>query len=168
MQAYPLLISGLPNSDTLQVWQKNGIRCLLNVSGIDIFELYPDYNLAAFTVAQFTFADIFTLAPPVEATALADSDLGSLYVQLTDSHQRQALLAAVQCLQAQLQNRIPTSVFCHRGQGRSPLVAAAAYQHFYQETGQQAIARILAQHRPAVFTHLSLSALHWCASQLPT
>lgn len=150
----------------LQAWQHNSISCLLNVSGIDIYDLYPEKSLASFQIAQMTFADIFSkhgdLIDSNTSIAPVSSDI---YVQLTTEEHRLALLAAVQFLVEQLKNQTPTGVFCHRGQGRSPLVVAAAFQQFYRESVNESIARTLNLRPPALFTDISLSALQWCTEQ---
>jgi hypothetical protein len=165
--SYNLLqISSLPSMKDLQAWQYNGISYLLNVSGIDIYDLYSEKSLAPFQIVQTTFADIFSKhGVLIDSKTLIEPVTSDVYVQLTTEEHRQALLAAVQFLVTQLKNQTPTGVFCHRGQGRSPLVVAAAVQQFYRQSVNEAIARTLNIRPPALFTDISLSALQWCTEQ---
>lgn len=163
-----LHISGLPSISDLSAWRQQGITHLLNVSGVDIFEIYQDHQdtlLADFTISQFYFADIFSSGNALANHSLADTISPTLYLQTSSENQREPLLAAVQLLTIQLANTITTSVFCHRGLGRSPLVVAGAFQQYFQESSQQAIHRTRALHKPALFTDISLSALAWCNTQ---
>lgn len=157
-----LLISALPSPQILALWRQNGIGHLLNVSGVDAYAIYQPGALAGFSVSQEKLVDVFTTAPPLAQSADAALDGAKLYLQLTDEGQRLAFLSAVRTLLDKLHTFTPTAVFCHRGQGRSPLVAAAALQAFYHEPIADAVSRVQALHPPAQFTHASLSALQWC------
>jgi hypothetical protein len=159
-----LQISALPSLPELQRWQKAGVGYLLNVSGVNLFDIYPEDQLACFSITQVAFADVFTTGSAIGADAV-ELISNEAYLQVTTEDQRQALLTAVQALISQLQKCAIITVFCHRGQGRSPLVVAAAFQQFYREPIHQAIARTRALHRPALFTDVSLSALQWCLEQ---
>jgi len=159
-----LHISALPSLKDLQEWQSRGINYLLNVSGVDIFDIYPAGVLKFFTIMQVTFADVFTSGNFLTAADAIESTSADAYLQVSTEDQRRALLTAVHILITQLQKQTPVCVFCHRGQGRSPLVVAAAFQQFYQESISQAIARTRSLHAPAQFTDISLSALQWCAN----
>lgn len=160
-----LHISSLPSVAELQLWRNEGITRLLNVSGVDIIDIYPVEALVDFHISQLQFADVFTNGIPissVEDDVLANSET---YLQLSIPEHRLGFLKAVQTLLNQLRLQTNTSVFCHRGIGRSPLVVAAAFQHYYAEPTSHAIARTRTLHRPALFTDISLSALQWCSEQ---
>jgi hypothetical protein len=164
--SYGLLnISSLPSLKNLQAWQQNGISCLLNVSGIDVEDIYPSNVLAPFELVQIAFADIFTNSAVVNTNAVINAVSSDAYLQLTTQEQRDALLLAVKLVVEKIQSQKTTCVFCHRGQGRSPLVVAAAFQQFYRESISQAINRTLIIRPPALFTDISLSALQWCTEQ---
>jgi predicted protein tyrosine phosphatase len=166
--SYHLLhISSLPSLQDLQAWQHNGIRSLLNVSGININDLYPANVLASFDIAQMTFADVFSNGILVNTYTPIEAVSTDAYLQLTTEAHRLALLAAVQTLVEHLKTQTPICVFCHRGQGRSPLVAAAAAQQVYRESFSEAIARTQLIRPAALFTDISLSALQWCIEQQP-
>jgi hypothetical protein len=161
-----LYISSLPSIKDLRAWQHNGIGYLLNVSGIDINEMYSTNVFESFQLVQITFADIFTKGDIVNVDATIDKSSSENYLQLATDEEQQALLSAVQALVEQFQLGTQSCVFCHRGQGRSPLVAAAALGRFYRESIAQAIARTRIIHPPAIFTDISLSALQWCSEQV--
>jgi hypothetical protein len=160
-----LSISSLPSLQDLQAWQQNGVSYLLNVSGIDIKDLYSEKDLKPFGITQTTFADVFSAGVLVDANISLETVTTDAYLQLSTEEHRQAFLKAVQTLVEQLKSHTPTCVFCHRGQGRSPLVAAAAAGQFYRESIPEAIARIRIIRPPALFTDISVSALLWCIEQ---
>jgi hypothetical protein len=162
-----LKISCLPSLKELQLWRTQGIRSLVNVSGVDLFELYPHEPLADLHIIQCPFADVFTSATARhDDAACFHNDRGEKYVGMSTAEHRHAFLTAVGSVAIQLQNHVPTSVFCHRGIGRSPLVAAAAFGHIFNEPAAQAIARTRTLHPPAQFTTISVSAWHWCGEQM--
>ena len=166
--AHLLHISGLPSLSELSAWQHRGISHLVNVSGVDILEIYQTYQntlLAGFTVAQFALTDVFTSGNNLTADLLTQPASPALYLQMSTESQREILATAVQHLTRQLANAKPTCIFCHRGLGRSPLVVACAFQEYFQESSHQAIFRTLALHKSAHFTDISLSALAWCKAQ---
>ncbi len=158
-------ISSLPSLQDLQSWQDHGFRHLLNVSGIDINDLYPRSTLAAFSIKQVSFADIFSAGIPLDKYTSITAVTAHLYAQKATEQDQTAFLQAVQSLLIALQSYTPICVFCHRGQGRSPLVVAAALQQFHQIHVSKAIASTQALHPEAQFTDISLSALYWCAGQ---
>jgi len=160
-----LHISSLPSIKDLEAWQHKGISYLLNVSGININDIYSTKVLAPFDIVQMTFADIFTKGIIVDTDTGIEAISSDAYLQLSTEEQQQALLAATQALILQLHQGTPSCVFCHRGQGRSPLVVAAALQQFYRESISEAIARTRLIRPPALFTNISLSALQWCTEQ---
>jgi predicted protein tyrosine phosphatase len=161
--SYRLLhISSLPSLQDLQAWQHNGIRSLLNVSGININDIYTARDLEPFELAQMTFADVFSDGTLIDVDTPIERVSTDAYLQLTTEEHRQALLAAVHNLVGQLKTQTPTCVFCHRGQGRSPLVVAAAVQQVYGESVAEAIIRTRLIRPASLFTDISLSALQWC------
>jgi len=163
-----LHISSLPSIKDLDVWQQKGICHLLNVSGINIHDMYSVKVLAPFEITQMTFADVFTKGEIISPDTFIEAVSSDVYIQLATEAEQQALLTAVQALVEQLKRRTPSCVFCHRGQGRSPLVVAAALGLFHHESIVQAIARTRIIRPPAIFTDISLSALQWCSEQVKT
>ena len=160
-----LQISSLPSLQDLQSWQHHGFRHLLNVSGIDINDLYPRNTLAAFSIKQVSFADIFSIGIPLDKHIADTATTTDGYAQMATEQDQTAFLQAVHSLLIPLQSYTPICVFCHRGQGRSPLVVAAALQQLHQIQASEAIASTQALHPEAQFTDISLSALYWCAGQ---
>lgn len=164
--SYQLLqISPFPSLKELQAWKFNGIRGLLNVSGIDLNEIYTAQSLEFFELTQMTFADVFSKGTLIDINTPVTPVSAEYYLQLTTQEHQQAFFLAVQTLVTQLKNQIPICVFCYRGQGRSPLVVAAAMQQVYHESTADAIARTLILRPSALFTDISLSALQWCMEQ---
>jgi predicted protein tyrosine phosphatase len=162
-----LYISSIPSLTDFERYKHIAhVRHWINVSGVDIKQVYPEAALADFVIAQFEFADIFTDGEKrVDFTELEDISPGR-YENASEERHRSAFLAAVNALIVQLENKVPTGVFCHRGMARSPLVAAAALNRFHNETLAQSMERVQRLHRPAYFTDISISALIWCREQL--
>lgn len=160
-------ISSLPSLKTLQLWQNKGIKELINVSGVDLFELYEKDVFSFFNVNQIEIVDVFTSKITGNIEVINEPIFQGLYVRVTNENQRTAFVKAVKIMIQQLVEQNPTYIFCHRGLSRSPLVVAAAFQYFYQESIAQAVERTRAIHPPAQFTELSLSALKWCSLHLP-
>jgi predicted protein tyrosine phosphatase len=158
-----LQITSLPTLKNLQAWEQKGISYLLNVSGVDISDIYSAQLLMPFEIKQISLHDVFTKNPPVQTLPVLISP--QAYLQVSDAEQQQALFNAVQLVIAQLQNQTPTCVFCHRGVGRSTLVVACAFQQFYNESIAQAIERTRAIRPAAQFSDISLAAMQWCYEQ---
>ena len=162
-----LFISSLPSLKKLLLfYDVYQVRQWINVSGIDINQIYPEQGLSGYSISQHHFPDIFT-----DGELLADfSGLEQItarhYESLSELNHRQAFFAAVKTLVVQLENQVPTVIFCHRGLARSPLVAAAALSHFHDESLALAIARVQEIHPRAYFTDISISALRWVKGQL--
>lgn len=162
-----LYISSLPSLQELERFRSIAhVQQWINVSGIDINQIYPKSALSEYNISQFDFADVFT-----DGEKLTDfSELGQIktkrYEDISVQAHRDALLAAVKVLSTHLENESSTGIFCHRGLARSPLVAAAALNHVYDEPLAESIARVHQIHPPAYFTDISISALLWCKQQL--
>jgi hypothetical protein len=162
-----LYISSLPSLHELARFHHvTHVQHWINVSGIDINQIYPIPALSAYSISQFNFADVFT-----DGEKLVDfSELKHIpievYENVSELIHRFALLAAVKTLITQFENQVPTGIFCHRGLARSPLVAAAAINYIHNESLFQSIARVQKLHPPAYFTDVSISALLWCKEQL--
>lgn len=161
-----LYISSLPSKKTLERYRDSyKVRHLINVSAVDINQIYPDLAACGFSVLQFDFPDIFTDGQKLD-DALIKATTADTYVKAAEAEQRQAFIQAVQALITQLENDTPTCIFCHRGHARSPLVAATALNHVYGETIQQTLARVRKLHPRSNFTDISYSALLWGREQL--
>ncbi len=161
-----LYISSLPSKTALVRYRDSyAVRDLINVSAVDINQIYPDLADAGFSVLQFDFADIFTDGQKLD-TALVKSTTADIYVAAAADKQRQAFIQAVQALIIKLENDIPTCIFCHRGSARSPLVTAAAMNHIHDETIPQMLTRVRKLHPRSNFTDISYSALLWSREQL--
>ncbi len=157
-----LRVSGLPTVQQLQQAYSYGVAHLVNVSGVNVYEVYQQPDLPEFVISQTVFTDIFTTKPMQTDFKRVSSDM---YIQIANDSERQALLSAVQTLFALVSQQIPVWVFCHRGIGRSPLVVAAALQNCYGESSKQAIARTYEIQPAAHFSEISLSAMQWCQEQ---
>ena len=123
----------LPSPDELLVLQSEGFCHLINVSGIDLFQLYKAEQLSPFTIKQHSFKDIFSKAPQVGreiSTSLIDE---SAYITRSTAKDRLAFYAAVNDLIENLKSRTPVFVFFHQGIGRSHCVLFTALAQWYGE-----------------------------------
>lgn len=162
-----LYISSLPSLKELERFHYvTHVQHWINVSGIDINQIYPMPALSGYSISQFNFADIFTDGKKLVDFSKLESVTTETYKNASELKQRLAFLAAVTALITQFENRVSTGIFCHRGQARSPLVAAAAINYMHNESLLESIARVQNLHPPAYFTDISISALLWCKEQL--
>lgn len=162
-----LYISRLPSLKEFKKFRSlANVQHWINVSGIDIHEIFPGPALLGYNFSQFDFADIFTDGEKLSDFSGLEQFDSQCYLNVSELEHRNAFLAAVKMLILQLENGCATSIFCHRGQARSPLVAAAALNNKYNESFAQSIARVQQIHPPAYFTDISISALLWCKEQL--
>ncbi len=162
-----LFISSLPSLKKLERLRRvEQVHHLVNVSGVDIKEIYPELILSDFTIAQFDFADVFTLGKSLTDFSTVEQSDSKLYLETSELKHRLAYIEAAEMAIYLLKNQLPLVIFCHRGLARSPLVAATALNNFYQETLLQSIERVHKIHAPAYFTDISISALQWSKGQL--
>jgi predicted protein tyrosine phosphatase len=162
-----IYISSLPSLQELERQRSIAhVQHWINVSGIDIHQIYPEPNLLAYTISQFDFADVFTDGKKLTDFSKLEQFDTKQYKNVSELKHRNALLTAVKMLITQLENESSTSIFCHRGLARSPLVAASALNFVHDEALADSIARVHLIHRPAYFTDISISALLWCKEQL--
>lgn len=155
-----LIISSLPSRQQLEDMP---VPYWINVAGVDIHQVYPKLAIPNGAVAQFEFADVFSNGELLTNLKPIHADL---YLSVSDTKHHHALLASVIALIEQFKNTVPTGIFCHRGLARSPLVAAAALNYYYQEPIAVSIQRVRHIHPPAYFTDISLSALFWLKEEL--
>jgi hypothetical protein len=162
-----LYISSLPSLQELERSRNIAhVQHWINVSGIDINQIYPKQALSPYTISQFEFADVFTDGKKLTDFSALESINTEHYESVSELEHRNAFLAAIKVLILQLSDERSTRIFCHRGLARSPLVAAAALNHIHDESLAQSIARVHQIHPPAYFTDISISALLWCEQQL--
>jgi hypothetical protein len=162
--ATPLLISSLPGPDHLQALERAGFRRLINLSGVDLAEIYGHQALADFQSERFVFADVFScgnLIPPIGLGNEPPKMDEAPYLASASKTERQQFLAAILATNRALSEGDPVLVFCDRGIGRSPVVALAALLcrgHHDLMAGLHCIAQLQPR---AVVTEMSLSALAW-------
>lgn len=162
-----LYISSLPSLQELERYHSIvHLQHWINVSGIDIHQIYPKPALLGYSISQFDFADVFTNGKILTDFSSLEQISTHLYKRVSELKHRRAFLEAVKALITQIEKYNTTGIFCHRGLARSPLVAAAALNHLHNESLAQSIDRVQQLHSPAYFTDISVSALLWCKGQL--
>jgi hypothetical protein len=156
----------LPSPEELLVLQNEGFCHLINVSGIDLFQLYQAEQLSPFTIKQHSFKDIFSKAPQVGreiSTNLIDE---SAYITRSTAKDRLAFYAAVNDLIENLKTQTPMFVFCHQGIGRSPCVLFTALAQWYGEDYGQILKVIKFLNAKSMLTGVSYSATKWFMEKL--
>ena len=130
-----LYISNLPSlAEFERFYYVVNVRHWVNVSGIDVYQIYPELVSSDYSISQFDFADIFTDGEKLTDFSEIEKITSELYESVSVEQHRHALLEAVNAVVVQLENQVSTGIFCHRGLARSPLVAAAALNHFHRRS----------------------------------
>ncbi len=150
----------LPSPAKLAELKTQGFTHLLNVSGIDLYKLYSREQLSAFTLAQFTFKDVFSTGQVVK-TAQATTVDCRLYCEQTSVTERFQFCKAVEQLLAWLKNRSRCYVFCQRGIGRSPCVVCAALTYYYQPKPEELVKTLKFLNSYAILSLTSYAATQW-------
>lgn len=144
--ALGLAVGPLPSNGGLVALHALGFNDVINVSGAPSTDLWPAAVTLTMRLLDFRFRDAFAAADGLSPPPLDAREFGAF---------RDAVDAATDVLLAGRR----CGVFCHRGVGRSPLVAAAALiraRGYPREQAMEAIRRL----RPeASFTPASLAAL---------
>lgn len=157
-----IVLQALPSPGGLLQLQRQGVLRLVNVSGVDLAEIYGKQALAPFRASTHLFADVFCHGRPVRGGVAWEAIDPALYLERAeDMGAREQLLGAVDAAHAALATDEPVCVFCSQGQSRSPLVAAAALFRLGQESLEQTLRRVSALQPRARFTDIGLAALRW-------
>lgn len=157
-----IVLERLPSPAQLAELQRWGVCRLVNVSGVDLAEIYGKQPLAPFRVSTHVFADVFFQGEPVRGDVRWEAIDPALYLTKTEGPAaREQLLNAVESAHAALLADEPVCVFCSQGQSRSPLVAAAALFRLKQDSLDQTLRRVRALQPRAQFTDIGLAALRW-------
>lgn len=159
-----LALGEFPSPEKLQALKAQGFSNLLNISGIDLFKLYSTEQLADFTIAQFTFKDIFSTGAAVNLAQIDDIDV-DLYCRQSTEAERVAFFNAVHQLTEWLKDQSLTYVFCQQGIGRSPAVICSVLAYCYQPTAEQILKTIKFLNQQAVLTATSYAAAKWFETQ---
>jgi hypothetical protein len=155
----------LPSPQQLLILQARGFKHLLNISGIDLQQLYSPQQLANFTLQQFYFRDVFSMGMTLQFEQIEQINSAVYYTQTTEA-ERMQFFAAVQQLIDWLNEKIPTYVFCQQGIGRSPCVLAAALTHCYQPQAHELFKIIKFLNSNALITANSYAAIQWFQQQI--
>jgi hypothetical protein len=158
--------SGFPSPAQLLELRREGVRHLINVSGIDLLAVYGKDLTDGLDVESYLFKDIFSRGKLIGQNFPGATIPDNLYVRQTSTSEREAFYQSVMALISHLKYGQPAFVFCHEGVGRSPCVIAAALGYCYG-IDFPALVRILKYFNSrAVFTDVSYSAVRWCLAEL--
>ena len=160
-----LRIGVLPSESQLDGLLKQGFRRLINVYGVPLTDIYPQRHWPQFTVSDFVFADVFSQAEATEVCCASGDRQEDLYLARTDAGQRWQFLAAVAALTDCLRRRQPCYVFCQKGRGRSPAVAAAALLSAFHLPLAEALTVVQRLRPQACLTEVSIAAAIWGSQQ---
>ena len=156
----------LPWPEKLLELRSEGFNQLINVSGIDLFQLYSEEQLSPFTIKQHSFKDIFSKAPQLGNGILGDGLIdGQAYVVKSTEEDRQAFYDAVIDVLDLIKAQTPFYIFCHQGIGRSPCVLFTALVLWYGEDRRQILNVIKFLNARAAITSISYSAEQWFAAE---
>lgn len=155
---------GLPSPAQLHELKTQGFKHLLNLSGIDLFKLYPPEILADFTLAQFRFTDIFSTGAVITLENIANIDT-TLYTAQSSATEQLQFFNAVQQLIECLKTKQLTYVFCQQGIGRSPCVLCAALNYAYHPSYGELLKTIRFLNPHAVVSTTSYAAVKWFEQQ---
>ena len=159
-------LAKLPSPEKLCELQTEGFNHLVNVSGIDLFQLYGAEGLHSFTVKQYSFKDVFSKSPQLGGGIIDFAEIGEhAYIAASTVEDRQSFYLAVIDVLENLKTQTPTFVFCHQGIGRSPCVLFAALAQWYEANYSQVFKVIKFLNAHAVITCLSCSAVKWFAEE---
>ncbi len=154
-----------PSPEKLIELKKQGVTHLLNVSGIDLFQLYSAEKLADFTIVQFTFKDVFSTAVAISKEQISSVD-SNLYCEQTSDIERAQFFSAVQQLIDWLKIETPCYVFCHQGIGRSACVVLSALIHYYQPEQDCLLKTMKFLNPHAILSTTSYAAAKWFEQEI--
>jgi predicted protein tyrosine phosphatase len=160
-----LKISALPSTKELAELTAAGFSKFVSVCGVQLSEIYAIEFPAQLIESGFAFQDVFSDGDPLGAKIPGGSADSGIYLGVTTDGDRQQFLQSVAAVTEGLRKAIPTCVFCHRGIGRSPVVAAGALMQFDAVSIEQAVRSIQQLHPRSRFTSISLAALKWLTEQ---
>jgi hypothetical protein len=151
----------LPSPEELLGLQGEGFSHLINVSGIDLFQMYQDEQLSPFTIKQHSFKDVFSKSPQMGNGISANQIDESAYIARSTPADRLAFYAAVNDVLENFNSQTPIYIFCHQGIGRSPCVLFTALAQWYGEDYGQILKVIKYLNSKSVLTGVSYSATKW-------
>ncbi|PTQ89275.1 hypothetical protein [Agitococcus lubricus] len=161
-----IFISSLPTFIELQILFYQGLKELINVSGIDLDKIYPQYNLSYFNEHTFIFSDLFSKAKTIESFAELEALNSTLFKEHFNIEQQQAFKSAVYKAIELLYLNKSLYIFCHQGVGRSPAVSFAALTLYYQLPMSESLKMIHAMRPQAKITTMTISATYWLKENL--
>lgn len=144
--ALGLAVGPLPSKSGLAALRALGLSDIVNVSGVPSAELWPPEAVLKMRMLDFRFRDAFTAVDGLEPDPMLPAEF-------------EAFRAAVAATADVLSAGRPCGVFCHRGVGRSPLVAAAALIRARAMPRDAALQAIMRLRPEARFSAASLAAL---------
>lgn len=152
----------LPSPEKLMELQEEGFSHLINVSGIDLFQLYGEEQLSPFSINQYTFKDVFSEALQL-GSGLIDYDVidEHAYIARSTVEDRMEFYTSVSNVIEILDTQVSIFVFCHQGKGRSPCVLFTALAQRYKVDYAQILKVIKFLNAQATITCISYSAMKW-------
>ena len=157
-----MTISRLPDRQAILAWRQDGFSRWISLCGVDAGELL-DADDESLDVAGrvFRLSDPFSKSPPWNGK---EEVRAREFLEHSTPLLRANLLHAVRLLTESLEHGERVIVFCHLGQSRSPLVAAAALMIMHGLEPTEAWQRITNDRPDLRLTRLALAALKWIES----
>lgn len=157
----PIGVSRLPDLEEAIAWEKGGYDCWISVCGFDLRSLSDGAAILTIPGYVFKLADPFSKSSPWRGDAFPNKQT---FLAASTPDLRSNLVKAVRQASILLLQGDKVMVFCHLGQSRSPLVAAAAVMLTKRISPLEAWQTISDHFDVKRLTELSLSALIWLES----
>lgn len=156
-----IFLDSLPSRNKLAELKKQGVHEIVNVSGVDFYDLYGLNELTDFALGQYTFRDVFSDKDLPASDEMAKNISASAYLAVSTADERMAFRLAVDQVVACLKDNKLFFLCCHQGIGRSPCVLFTAMISCYQQDYSNAL-KILKYLKPeSVISTVSYSAANW-------
>jgi protein-tyrosine phosphatase len=159
-------LGDLPSPDKLQSLQNKTFTHIINVSGIDLFQLYDKDALSFFAINQYTFKDVFSYQPLPDKAIVLSEISADFYLQTTNDYDRKAFFKATANVVESIVNNHAFFLCCHQGIGRSPCVMFAALIYCYRKTYQKTANIIKFLNPKSQLTIVSYSAINWFQQEM--
>ena len=161
-----IILADLPSRTKLKELSHQGFIELVNVSGVDLYQLYGSDFLSQFKIAQFTFKDVFSEAPEPSGGVELSAIPYKYFTDISKEEDRQAFFQATNKVIEYLEQKKPLYLCCHQGIGRSPCVLFSALTYLYRQDYNKTLKIIKFLNPKSGMSTVSYSAVNWFQTQM--
>ena len=154
----PVAVSSIPDAEVLRRWADQGCDRWISVCGVGVADVLGEDEAALLPGCVFRLADPFSMSAQWQGEEIPNRQI---FLAEATPALRNNLRRAVHEATSALLRGERIVVYCHRGQSRSPLVAAAALMLAFRQTPLEAWDSIADQFEVGPLSELGLSALVW-------